>query len=324
MKNILITSDYLKNLKTSLQENLANLKGEKWAVKLHMGEYGNLNYVRPSIAATVAEVLINKGAKPFLFDTTTRYNYRRFTVKDYLETARINGFTKETMGCPVVVSNNAVYVKSKNLGQVGVAREIYESDGMIVLSHFKGHICTGFGGAIKNLGMGAVDSITKTAIHEMAKPVIDDKKCVGCQTCEQVCPVGVIKVNNQRKARIDYGLCAGCDTCVVNCPHQALRIKTSFSSLLAEAAAVVLSRFKKGKVLYINIMFDISRFCDCRGDRNEIVAPDCGIMIGDNIVLVDKESFKLVEKASNGKFSQMYKIDYLEQVKEIRKFLKTS
>lgn len=322
MSNILITSNYLKNLKNNLADILPELKGEKWVIKTHMGEYGNLNYIRPPIVSTVAEVLKEKGAKPFVFDTTTRYNYRRFTPKDYLETARINGFTKETMGCPVVVSDEAVDVKSPNLGKVGIAKEIYESDGMIVLSHFKGHVCSGFGAAIKNLGMGAVTAKTKTAIHELAKPVIEDEKCFGCKTCEKVCPIGAIKVFKD-KARIDYGLCVGCDTCVVNCPREALKIKTaSFASLLAEAAACVLNKFKKGKVFYINVMLDIARFCDCRGDRNEIVAPDCGILIGDDIVSIDKESFELVEKGSGGKFSKMYKIDYLEQVKEIKKFLK--
>ncbi|MFH1106072.1 MAG: DUF362 domain-containing protein, partial [Candidatus Aenigmatarchaeota archaeon] len=128
---------------------------ERIAVKLHMGEAENPNHLKPAFVKFVTDALKNAGAIPFLIDTTVRYRSPRNSVKGYLETARKNGFTKEFMGCDIVISNSYVKSKGKYL-TYEIAKELAEADGVLVLTHVKGHTCSGFGGAIKNLGMGAL------------------------------------------------------------------------------------------------------------------------------------------------------------------------
>jgi len=141
-------------------------KGDSVAIKLHMGEYGNLNYVRPPIAARIVEVVKDVGGKPFLFDTPALYRAHRHTVEEYIKTAKMNGFSQDTIGCPVIISDKGVIVKTKGpMKEIEIAKNLYDADAIVVLSHAKGHEITGFGGAIKNLGMGGVTVSGKSKVH---------------------------------------------------------------------------------------------------------------------------------------------------------------
>jgi len=164
----LIQKMIIKNLDKALKKIDINKikKGDSVAVKLHMGEYGNLNYVRPPIVARIVEIVKDVGGKPFLFDTPTLYRAHRYTIEEYIKTAKMNGFSKGTMGCPVVISDKGVNVKTKgSMKEIGVAKHLYDADAVVVLSHVKGHEMTGFGGAIKNLGMGGVTKSGKAKVH---------------------------------------------------------------------------------------------------------------------------------------------------------------
>ncbi len=297
-----VKDNFLEKLETALGIfDLRAWKGKSVAVKLHMGEYGNLNYVRPPIAGKIVEVLKAGGAKPFLFDSPTKYRVKRYTVEDYLDTARRNGFTEETIGCPIVISNDSVKRKGK-LFDVGVCKEIAEADAMVVLSHCKGHAFTGLGGAIKNLGMGAVDRDTKKACHDKANMVVDFSRCKGCSLCVKHCPVGAIEVKG-KKAVIDYEKCWGCAKCFKVCLQKAMSPKELMPDVaLASCALPVLECFEKKNLLFVNVLMNISKMCDCHGDASLGELPDIGLLVGDNILAVDSASVDLINKRFGGDF----------------------
>ena len=295
----LIKDNILENLGNIMHSNAKNFsKGDKIIVKAHLGEYGNLNYVRPPIIECIISELKKSGMKPVIFDTPSWYDGRRHSAKDYLDTARKNGFTKETMGCPIIISDDSIAVKGKkHMDIVNLAKEIYHADGMIVVSHFKGHMCASFGGAIKNLGMGAVNAETKKAMHVMSQPGVTGE-CKGCKTCESVCRVGAISVENNI-AHIDNDSCYGCCVCTLKCPNNAISGDIGLiQKFLAESSACVLDNYDKKKLIFVNVLQNISALCDCATDFGNIICPDIGVVVSDNIVKADKCSLDLANKAT--------------------------
>ncbi|MBN2067715.1 MAG: DUF362 domain-containing protein [Candidatus Diapherotrites archaeon] len=292
-----IKDNFIKKLEPTLKKfPLEKWNGKSVAVKLHMGEYGNLNYVRPPIAGRIVEILKEAGANPFLYDSTTKYKVKRYTVEDYYETARKNGFTEETMGCPIVISNNGIE-KDGKLFPVHVIKEIAEADAMLVLSHCKGHPFTSLGAAIKNIGMGCIDRDTKKLCHDKANMVVDLEKCVGCGICINVCPVNAIRVEG-KKAVIDYEKCWGCAKCFKACNQQAMSPKELMpDTALASCTLPVLECFDKKDLLYVNVLMDISEMCDCHGDAKLGEMPDIGFLVSDNILAIDSASADLINKA---------------------------
>ncbi len=290
---------FLGNLDKALEKLKAGKrfgKGEKIAVKLHMGEYGNLNYIRPPVAGRIASFLKSLGCGVFVFDSLTAYHANRHTKEDYLETARKNGFTKETMGCEVVIGNEGRKVKGKSM-EYEVCRELDEADGMVVLSHGKGHIAAGFGGGIKNLGMGGLSRESKWDVHCAAQPEVDREKCVGCGLCTEYCNFGCNEVKNG-KISINYKCCYGCGRCVEQCPQNALNPKAGwFGEVLADAAGAVIGTFKKGKILYINYLTDITPLCDCALAPGKKMVKDTGMLASDDPAAIDQASIDLINKA---------------------------
>ncbi|NIM47054.1 MAG: DUF362 domain-containing protein [Candidatus Aenigmarchaeota archaeon] len=319
---ILIKNLLLKNLRKVVARKIKGKfsKGEVIAIKTHMGEYGNLYYIRPSIIELVVDELKKIGTKPFVFDTPVAYGGERNTIEKYIETARKNGFTKETIGCPIVISNKGIEVKSRWLSELKIAKKMYEADGLLVLSHFKGHELSNFGGAIKNLGMGGVTKESKSIMHTETQPQVQPEivgECKGCGTCVNVCYEKAISLKNG-KVHIDYDKCFGCCACVDACPNKVLKMKTvRFSRALAEVASLIVKKFGK-KSLYINVLLDITDTCDCypigSSDSGKIVAPDIGILVSDNIVSIEKASLDLVQKATNNEFGKIFKSKLDEQL----------
>lgn len=318
-KVYLIQKKHLPKLETLLGNILPRVKHEKWAVKLHMGEYGNLNYIRPPIAGAVVKSLKNKNIEPFLFDSTTLYKGSRYTQKNYQKTARVNGYTQDTVGCPIIISNEGKKVRNKLLGEIFVAKPLTEAKGLIVLSHFKGHPDAGFGGAIKNLGMGSVTRVTKSAIHTLSQPKLDLAKCIGCGKCVKVCPNKAITIEG-KKSHFNYDNCFGCGSCMVVCPQKALSPKVAkMRHLLTEAASCVIKQFSKTKILYINVLMDIANHCDCFADSGEAVCHNIGILVSQDIVAIEQASLDLVNKTSNGRFGKLYLIDGKDQIEYAKK-----
>lgn len=279
------------------------------AMKLHMGELGNITYIRPIFARRVADLIKRAGGKPFVTDTISLYPGARNTPDRYLATAASNGFTEASIGAPIVIADGegdegvAVPVKSPvegcELKETRVASKIYHADSLVVLSHFKGHAQTGFGGAIKNLAMGCVTKETKGALHSVNTPMLDESQCDGCGICVETCPTQALSLENGKLER-DLKLCQGCSTCLFSCPAAALYwpqgSKEQLQVNMAHAASAVLENFKE-KVGFINFLQDVTPHCDCASPSGRPIVQDVGILASLDPVAIDKASLDLIDQA---------------------------
>jgi uncharacterized Fe-S center protein len=299
--------------------------GESIAVKLHMGEQANPHHFKPEFVKTVVDVLKKIGVKPFLFDSPVMYNSGRHTVEGYEKQNKKLGFTEQVVGCPVIVSNESnKEVKGKHMSYQ-VCRHLEEADGVLVLTHFTGHICAGFGGSIKNLGMGALTRETKKAIHKGGNPKQELlAKCSLCRKCQEVCIGDAITYNEENDEKgnekqnqgpvFNYDTCYGCSKCIQNCPNKCLEPKTGeIDVLLAEGANAALSRFKK--TYFVNVLRDITNRCDCQRAGLEIVLQDIGFLMGRDIVAIDRAGLDIVNRKAGHKiFNELWHKDASIQV----------
>ena len=307
----LIQDHLLDNMREELKKELSKRfkKGDKVCVKLHFGEPGNLNYIRPSIAGAVIEVLKSIGTKPFIFESLVAYAGPRSEVKSHLEVARKHGFTKETVGCPIVISDKGKTVKSEYYKDFEVCKDLVEADGLLVLSHFKDHPSASWGGAIKNLGMGAVPIKSKRLMHFSVKArAAHIEKCTGCGLCVKACvkaESGAIKLVDGKPV---IGKCWACGTCVLACPNGVLEMTgLPLGAGLAEATKQVLAHFDKKKRFYVNVLLDISAHCDCFSETSiNAAAPNIGITLSDDPLAIDVASLDLVNKATGDKFDKLW------------------
>ena len=232
---------YFTNLRTKPSANLLDkmerlvkkagidnlpLKNSFVAIKIHFGEPGNLAYIRPNYAARMANLLRSLEAKPFLTDCNTLYSGRRANAVDHLQSAMENGFNPISAQCQVIIADglkgtdykeiplNGEYCKSPKIGTA-----IADADIVISMNHFKGHEQSGFGGALKNLGMGCASVGGKLELHSASQPVINTKSCIGCNVCVKYCAHDAVHLNENRKAEIDYDKCVGCGQCVALCQY---------------------------------------------------------------------------------------------------------
>ena len=277
------------------------------AVRVHTGEYGGSAYLQPPIVRRVCDLIKEAGGKPFVTDTTTLYPMGRFTASQYLATAALNGFTEESLGVPVIIADGeegydgewvdiARRVSDCSLDKIKIARDIFNADSMIVLSHLKGHGLSGFGGSIKNVAMGCVTKESKAAQHRVGSAVIDRSKCTGCGQCVEACPFEALSLVEEKIMRDDEK-CIDCTECLYICPEGVFSLPTgakeTFQVYLAHAAAGVLSRFHS-KVAFINFIQDVTPLCDCVAPSGLPVVPDVGILASTDVVAIDKASLDLV------------------------------
>ncbi|TET16589.1 MAG: DUF362 domain-containing protein [Dehalococcoidia bacterium] len=288
---------------------IEDFRGEKVPIKLHMGEPGNRYYISPSIVKLVVGRLKGIGAEPFLFDTIVAYPGPRSTREGYERVAYRHGFGEDETNCKVVIGEDGVKVV-EGAHSFEVAKEIYEGTHLIVISHVKGHISAGFGGAIKNLGMGGVTKGTKQIIHRMSIPKLSAEKCDLCGSCAEVCPCQAITVDEEW--RYDSAACESCGKCVSACPSGALSYEVmDFQKGLALAAKACI----RGKrVLYINALVNITRSCDCESHPGPIICPDIGYLASNELAVIDRASLELISKVKQGVFEKVNQIDPSKQV----------
>ncbi len=281
-------------------------KGVRVAVKVHFGEAGNTGFVRPAHVRVVCDSIKERGSAAILSDTNTLYRGRRVNSEDHMALAHEHGFTKEAVGADIFIpdDNNAkdkadVPVDMRRIKTAKVARFFIDADAIVAINHFKGHILTGFGGAIKNIGMGCASREGKLAQHCDVSPVVYDEKCIGCGECEIVCPVKAIKIE-RKKSVIDTSKCIGCASCMAACPTMAMFLDMDagdeMQEKMAEYAYAVLGGGNK-RSAFINFAIRINKECDCWSSENPRIAPDVGILASRDPVSIDKASFDLVGRA---------------------------
>lgn len=284
------------------------------AIKLHFGEKGNDSFIKPIfIRAVVEKVLENKG-KPFLTDTNTLYYGSRHNSADHLETAILNGFDYSVAGAPLIIADGLqgenwkpVGVGLKHFKEVKIAGDILSADSMIVMSHFKGHAMSGFGGALKNLAMGCAAAPGKIEQHKMNKPVITDA-CTACGVCIGECPTYAMYLKDD-KSHIDYDMCIACNNCLELCPDSAITLNWEDIPIFMERMmeySYGAVKDKPGKVGYINFLTDITPDCDCVPWSDAPLVPDIGILASTDPVALDHASFNLVNQQKGFKHSLLH------------------
>jgi uncharacterized protein len=278
------------------------------AVKLHFGEKGNASFVRPVFVRKVVEEVAAAGGKPFLTDTNTLYPGGRSNAVDHLRTAITNGFAFAVADAPIVIADGLrgeslirVPVAGRIYREVVIGAEIANADAMVVVTHFKGHELSGFGGALKNLGMGCAARAGKLAQHSSVGPYVDPDGCTACGTCAARCPAGAVAVL-EGKAAIDRKTCIGCADCIVVCPERTIRVDWDEASptvqkKMVEHAMGALEG-KREAVLFLSFVTQISPFCDCYGSNDRPIAPDVGILASDDPVALDQACADLVTRAA--------------------------
>ncbi len=293
-------------------------KDDLVAIKLHVGELGNPNYVQPFFVHSIVSKVKEAGGKPFLTDSNTYYHAQRHNAYDHMKTALMNGFNM----APFIVadglkSENYQTVKTKGiLTEIEVSGTIAEADAMIVISHNKGHELSGFGGAIKNLGMGCTSRAGKLRQHRTVGIKIDQSKCNGCGKCREVCADNLPEII-EGKARNTSSLCMCCPVCKEECPMDAISFinQENICKALASAAYGVLSTFKPHKVSYISFAKDITSYCDCLPNPGNPVMNDVGIFASDSPISVDAAFLNMVDYKI---FNKLSNVDCMTQIVEAR------
>jgi uncharacterized Fe-S center protein len=283
-----------------------DLKGKLVALKIHFGEPGNLAYIRPNYVKVIVEKVRELGGKPFLTDCNTLYYGMRANSVDHLQAAMENGFNRIATGCDVIIGDgltgtdakeiviNQEFVQTAKIGTV-----IADADVLISINHFKGHEQTGFGGALKNIGMGCGSRKGKMEMHAASKPFIEMEKCVACGMCIKNCPEKAIQYNKQRKAVIDYDKCIGCGQCVASCHYGAARAKydQSIEVLNKKIAEYTLAVLKDKQHFHISFLMNISPDCDCWDVNDQAIVPDIGIAASFDPVALDRACVDMVNAA---------------------------
>ncbi len=331
---------YFTNLRTTPSSNLLDkmerlvkragitnidFKNQFTAIKIHFGEPGNLAYIRPNYAARMATLLRTLGAKPFLTDCNTLYSGRRSNAVDHLESAMENGFNPISAKCDVIIADglkgtecreieiNGEYCKASKIGSA-----IADADIIISMNHFKGHEQTGFGGALKNLGMGCASVAGKLELHGASQPRIDLEKCKGCNICVKHCRHEAIRLDENKKAVIDYDKCVGCGQCVALCQYDGAVLGSWDTSVnlnckIAEYTQAVL---QDKPHFHISFIMNVSPECDCWNHNDAAIVPDLGITASFDPVALDKACADIVIKApileTGNRLSETPHHDHLE------------
>ncbi len=321
---------FFSDMRTGQQENLfdkiarllalAGLSqsvaaGDLTAVKIHFGEKGNHTYLRPVFARRVVEEIKKLGALPFLTDSTTLYPGQRKEAVSALTCAIENGFAYACVGAPLVISDGLrgvteteVAVDGEVLKKTYIGSEIIEADAIVAMTHFKCHELTGFGGALKNIGMGCASRKGKLVQHSAVAPVVDEHSCTGCGTCPRSCAHDAITFKN-KKAYIDPAKCAGCSRCITVCPVKAINVQWGAAAdtvmrKMAEYAKGALTG-KEGKAIYINFITQVSPACDCYAHSDAPIVNDIGICSSTDPVALDQACADLVNGARGNENSAL-------------------
>ena len=332
-----LRADYHENLQQKLTRLMETAGmgdidfNEKYvAIKMHFGEPGNLAFLRPNWAKTVADFIKERGGKPFLTDCNTLYVGGRKNALDHLDSAMLNGFHPMTTGCQILIAdglkgNDEVevpvaggeYVKNAKIG-----RAIMDADVFISLTHFKGHETAGFGGCLKNIGMGCGSRAGKMEQHNAGKPHVNQKLCIGCGQCRKICAHGA-PVITDRKAVIDHDKCVGCGRCIAVCPKNAVQINwdESTSNLNRKIAEYTKAVVDGRPCFHISLVIDVSPNCDCHSENDMAIVPNVGMFASFDPVALDMACVDAVNaqtplrgSAADGEEGHVHQHDHFQRI----------
>ena len=298
--------DKIKRLILSAGFDNLNLNKKFTALKIHFGEPGNFAYIRPVFVSIISELVKKKGGIPFLTDSNTMYTGRRANAVDHLESAEKNGFLSAVTGCPVIIADGLRGTEYKNVeinlkyckyAKIGTA--IADSDVIISINHFKGHDMTGFGGALKNIGMGSGSRAGKRDMHSDSRPVVNKKKCRSCGMCIEACAAKAIEFGSDSKAHINEDICTGCGQCVAVCGNDAVAISANRDTeiVIKKIAEYSYAVLKDKKHFHITFIMDVSPNCDCWSHNDLPIVPNIGVLASFDPVAIDQAAADLVNNA---------------------------
>ncbi len=286
-----------------------DMDGKFAAIKLHFGELGNISYLRPNYAKAVADVVKELGGKPFLTDCNTMYPGSRKNALEHLECAWENGFTPLTVGCPILIGDGlkgtddiavpvegGEYVKEAKIG-----RAVMDADVFISLTHFKGHEMTGFGGAIKNIGMGCGSRAGKKEQHSSGKAHIVAELCKGCKKCQKECANGgLVYDESTKKMTVDQNNCVGCGRCLGACNFDAIQFdNNNANEVLNRKMAEYTKAVVDGRPsFHISLIVDVSPNCDCHGENDAPILPNIGMFASFDPLALDQACVDACLKAT--------------------------
>lgn len=300
-------TDFHATAKENLQQKLTRLiktagmsqidfEKKYAAIKIHFGEPGNLSYLRPNYAKTVVDIVTELGGKPFLTDCNTLYVGGRKNALDHLDSAYVNGFSPFSTGCHVLIGDglkgtDEVLIPVEggdHVKEAKIGHAIMDADILISLTHFKGHELTGFGGALKNIGMGCGSRAGKMEMHSNGKPYVLNKKCVGCGMCTKICAHSAITVTD-KKASINHEECVGCGRCIGVCSVDAIRAASDESNeILNKKVAEYTWAVLNGRPhFHISLVVDVSPYCDCHSENDVPIVPNVGMFASFDPVALD-------------------------------------
>ena len=294
-----------------------DLEGKFVAIKMHFGELGNISYLRPNYARAVVDVVKELGGKPFLTDCNTLYPGSRKNALEHLYCAWENGFTPLTVGCPIIIGDGLKGTDEVEVPVVGgeyvekakIGRAVMDADVFISLNHFKGHEMTGFGGAIKNIGMGCGSRAGKCEQHISGKVKISQSKCRGCKRCMFMCANGGLEFDKETmKMKVNVDNCLGCGRCIASCSFDAIyspdyHAPQLLNYKMAEYAKAVIDGRPH---FHISLVQDISPNCDCHPENDAPILPNIGMFVSKDPLALDQACVDACLAATPLPGSQLY------------------
>ncbi|MBR2215778.1 MAG: DUF362 domain-containing protein [Selenomonadaceae bacterium] len=295
----------LKTLCVAAGIKKIDMEGKFVAIKMHFGELGNLAFLRPQYAKVIADLVKEQGGYPFLTDCNTLYPGSRKHALEHMDCANLNGFNPTTTGCQIVIADglrgtdevevpvkNGEYVKSAKVG-----RALMDADIVISLTHFKGHEMTGFGGAIKNIGMGGGSRAGKMEQHSSGKVSVNEELCRGCRRCAKECGSNAITYENN-KAHINHDICKGCGRCIGACAFDAIsNDQWDAGDLLDRKMAEYAQAICQDRpCFHVSLAVDISPNCDCHGENDAPILPNIGMFASFDPVAIDQACVDAAQK----------------------------
>lgn len=303
--------DKLKKLVYAAGIDQIDFENKFVAIKMHLGEPGNLAYLRPNYARAIVDVVRELGGKPFITDCNTLYVGGRKNGLDHLDSAYQNGFNPFQTGCHTIIADGIKGLDEVEVPVVGgeyvknakIGRALMDADIVISLTHFKGHEQAGFGGAMKNLGMGGGSRAGKMEQHAAGKPSVDQSLCIGCHQCEKICAHGAFSFNETREytnaagrtrtvsvASIDHNRCVGCGRCIAVCNQDA--ISPDFDAAV-QVLNYKIAEYTKAVIdgrpcFHISLAIDVSPNCDCHDENDTPIVGDIGMFASFDPVAIDQ------------------------------------